>query len=44
MLAIMSYSTGIFLGVCTGLSLGYLVVNFFQPKYLEGVDVMRACH
>lgn len=44
MLAIMSYSTGIFLAVIFGLTIGYFFSEVLKPKYLESGEIMRACH
>ena len=44
MLSIMTYSTGIFLGVCGGLTAGYLVVQKAQPNYLASIGVAKAHH
>jgi solute carrier family 31 (copper transporter), member 1 len=44
MLAVMSYSTGVFLSICSGAAMGYLLLDLFLPKSYIKYEVMTAHH
>jgi Ctr copper transporter family. len=44
MLAVMTYSTGLFLTICFGLGTGYFLLQKLEPSYLSSECVMKACH
>ncbi|OMJ89477.1 hypothetical protein SteCoe_8379 [Stentor coeruleus] len=44
MLAIMTFSTGVFLSICSGLALGYFILETFMPRFLRDGFEARTCH